>query len=340
MDREEFRAIRERRGFTGTEMAAWLNQVAGRRYDKGVISKWESGKVKVPREIEGVLLMAELASAPSEPPRRAVAVALALQKGGVAKTSTSVCLAYVLARAGRRVLLVDADSQGNATTHVGIPKDEVLRRTNARLTHADALVGRAPLKDVIIPTSVPNLDLVPASISLAATEKDLKADDLSPAGFMRDMLEQVRGDYDVIVIDSPPALGVMTMNALTAADFVLVPCETEAFAILGLEHLYDTITNVQRRANPGLKILGIVPTKYDSRLSQDRASLDDLQQVWGPRVQVFEPVPNSTIYSQCAAANRITLDVDPGAPGLETYVEVARRIIQVADAKRETAHVA
>lgn len=340
MTGEELRALRERRGLTQVEMAAWINDLVDRKYDKAKISRWETDKERLPRDITGLMLMASLEAPGNGTGGSAVTVAVALQKGGVAKTATSVCLSYVLARAGFRVLLIDADSQGNATLHVGVPQEDVVRLTREGRTHYHALTGRTPVADVVLETAVPNLHLLPSSIALAMAEKELQQDQISPSAFMREMIDAVRARYDVIVIDCAPALGMVTMNALTAADYVLIPCQTEAHAIIGMEHLYDTLGNVKRRANPKLAVLGIVPTMFNARLSQDRASLDDIQQIWGATTHIFEPVPRATIYSQAAAGNRITLDVDPGAPGLETYIAIARRLIEAVTRMAEADHAA
>ena len=338
MTGDELRALREERGLNQAEFAAWLNELTSRRYDKQKISRWESEREKVPRDIDGLLRVAALARPPL-PGRKAVTVAVALQKGGTAKTATSVNLAYVLARAGNRVLLVDADSQSNATVYVGVSQHEVVRLTREGRTHYHALTGKTPLSEVIVPTAVPGLDLVPASIALSAAEAELYHE---PTGItvMAEMLASTVADYDFVIIDCAPALGMITSNALVAADYLLIPCQTEAHAILGLDQLSETIAKIRRRANPALQILGIVPTMYTARQSQDRASLEDLKAVWGDRVTIFEPIPRSTVYSQSAAANIITLAGDPGAPGMETFVAIATRLIEIADRPRSAANAA
>jgi len=180
---------------------------------------------------------------------------------------------------------------------------------------------------------VPNLDLVPSSIALAAAESDLRQDVTSAMTAMDEALDSVRSQYHAIVIDCAPVIGVVTLNALATADYALTPCQTEPHAIIGLEHLYDTIGKVRRRNNPLLQILGIVPTMYNARLSQDRASLEDIHSLWGQTVRIFEPIPRATVYAQAAGANVITLAGDAGAPGLETYVDVARSLLDAAAAK-------
>lgn len=329
------RALRERRGLTQPAMAAWINERTGRRYDKQRISRWETGGERIPRDVAGVLAIAAIERPPTErtstePPRRALTVAIGLQKGGVGKTATSVNLAYVLARAGNRVLLVDADSQGNATAHVGIGHADIVALSKEGRTLYHALVRDRALAEVIRPTGVPGLDLVPSSIALAAAEADLYHDPSGATMILREKLAEVQAGYDVIVIDCAPNLGMVTINALTAADQVLIPCQTEPHAIFGLEHLYDTISRVQRRTNPRLAILGILPTMYNARLSQDRASLEDLHRLWGGAAEMFDPVPRATVYPQSAAASAITLVVAPDAPGLDSYIAIATRIMEAA----------
>ncbi len=337
MTGEELRALRERQRMTQPEFAGWLNELLGRRYDKQKISRWETERERLPRDVAGALSIARLGFGRPARGGPAVTVAVALQKGGTAKTATSVNLGYVLARAGNRVLLVDADSQGNATMHVGVPQARVVELTRQGRTHYHALTGKAPLAEVVLPTAVPGLDLVPASIALAAAEAELYHE---PTGIsaMAEMLAAVKGGYDFIVIDCAPALGMITSNALVAANWLLIPCQTEAHAILGLDQLSETIAKIRRRSNPDLEILGIVPTMYSARQSQDRASLDDLHALWGARIPMFDPIPRSTVYSQAAAANVITLAGDPGAPGMETFVEIARRLMAIADRTVEAAH--
>ena len=339
MTGDELRALRENRGMTQLEFAIWLNGLMGRRYDKQKISRWETERERVPRDVAGILRIAALAL--GEPPttRRALTVAIALQKGGTGKTATSVNLAYVLARAGNRVLLVDADSQGNATVHVGISQQDVVRLSREGRSHYHALTGKVALSDVILATEVPGLDVVPASIALSAAEAELYHD---PTGItaMVEMLSTVRADYDFMIIDCAPALGMITSSALVAADYLLIPCQTEAHAILGLEQLSETIAKIRRRANPSLEILGIVPTMYSARQSQDRASLEDMKALWGRHLPMFEPIPRSTVYSQAAAANSITLAGDPGAPGMETFIAIATRLMDIAARSRSAAHAA
>lgn len=339
MNGDELRAMREKSGLVQSDFAAWLNDLMGRRYDKQKISRWETERERVPRDVVGVLRIAALARSEAPESRRAITIAVALQKGGTAKTATSINLAYVLARAGNRVLLVDADSQGNATVHVGIPQQDIVRLSREGKSHYHALTGKAALGEVILATSVPGLDVVPSSIALSAAEAELYHE---PTGItvMAEMLSVIRADYDFVIIDCAPVLGMITSSALVAADYLLIPCQTEAHAILGLDQLSETIAKIRRRANPSLEILGIVPTMYSARQSQDRASLEDMRALWGRHIPMFEPIPRSTVYSQAAAANIITLAGDPGAPGMETFIAIASRLMDIADRSRTTSHAA
>lgn len=340
MDGEQIRALRERQGLTQGDMAARLNALTGRKIDKSKVSKWESGKDRVPPDIGGLLQMMSLERSDHAPLPHAVTVALAIQKGGTAKTATSLCLSFVLARAGFRVLLIDADSQANATVQAGVPVADTVALTKAGKTLYHALTGKSAVEDCILRTPYPNLHLLPSSIALAVAEKEMTQDQISPSGFLRQMIAKIRTSYDFIIVDCAPSLSPLTMNALVAADYVLIPCQTEAPAILGLDHLYNTLTEVRQRANPRLEILGIVPTMYNARLSQDRASLDDIQQVWGTAMHIFDPIPRATIYSQAAASQRITVEADPGAPGVDVYIRIAERLIAASASAAENSHAA
>ena len=163
-----------------------------------------------------------------------------------------------------------------------------------------------------------NLDLVPSSIPLALIETEMSG----VTDRLRKVIAEVADQYDFFILDCSPSLGVATINSLAAADYALVPVQAELFAIIGLDHLFDTIANVRARANPDLQVLGIVPTMYSPRLSQDKSSLEEINGA-ARGVRVYEPIPRSTIYAQAAAGYRIPHDADIGAPGLNTFVEIA-----------------
>ncbi len=340
MTGDDLKALREKRGLTQTQMAAFVNELTGRKYDKQRLSKWETGKEALPRDVLGRLLLLSLEQPPTEPPRRGTVIAVGLQKGGTAKTATSINVAFMLARSGNRVLLVDADPQGNATVHVGVPQADVVTLTEAGRVLYHALMGKAKLADVIRPTGVEGLDVVPSSIALASADTELPGNLTNAQTAMAEMLDAVRGDYDFIMIDCAPNLGAVTINALTAADYVLIPCQAEPHAILGVNAFLDTVARIQRRLNPGLQVLGVLPTMLNPRQTQDRSSLEDIGRLWGTDYRVFPPVPRATIYAQAAGANVITLDADIGAPGVESYAAIAGALLKAAGRIREAADAA
>lgn len=319
-ENDALRLLRERRGKTQGEFAALLNNRLGRKYDRARVSRWETGAERMPADVAGLVTLWQLSFNSAG---GGSTISVSNQKGGCGKTEVSSALAHVLASAGARVLLVDADLQANATMHVGIDMDECARLTEAGRTLYHGLTKQTPVKDIVRATTVPRLDMIPSSIALAVADTELAGS----MTHMRDMLSGVKSDYDFILIDCAPSLGVITVNSLAASDLVLIPVQTERYSIVGLGYLYSTIRNVRAHANPALEVLGVVPTMFNSRQTQDRLSLDDIHAAsvaYGFRV--FEPVPRSTIIAQACAADRITLDADPGAPGLSSYVEIARSL--------------
>lgn len=328
MDGDWIRALREKRGLTQEEFALHVNRLVRRKYDRSKVSRWETGAERVPVDVAGLLSLEEVRVRKRE---RAVTVAVSLHKGGSAKTSTTINLAYVMAQAGGRVLIVDADAQGNASLHVGIPNDQLVQVSREGKTIYEAMTGRTRPVETILKTDVEGLDVMPATISLAQIERELPVE---PTTHMRDMLAPLLPSYDAIFIDCPPSMGAVTVQAMTAADTVLIPCQTEPLAILGLSHLYATIQSLRRRHNPDLGILGIIPTLYSPRLNQDRASLEDIKSAWGKVAPIFDPIPKATIYPQSAGARVITLQADPTAPGLTTYQQTIERL----NAVEVTAH--
>ncbi len=328
MDGSDLRAVREARGETQQAFAEWLNAQLGRRYDKGRISRWEGGTEKIPQPVAAFL---------STPPKRAkttaTVVALSNQKGGVGKTSAAVNIAAALAGLGQRVLLVDADPQASATVHLGVSQADM---SNAGRTTYHVMLKDQPVLSAAVPVNGGQFHLLPSTILLSAAETELIAEPMGTL-VLRERLAAARPQYDYILVDCPPHLGMMTLNALAAADGVLIPVQTEMLALMGVPLLLDTISKVRRRGNPDLSIIGILPTMYTARHTQDRATLADLEERFGKALRVFSPVPRSTIFPQSVAAAVPTLEVAPDPAITGPFREVAQALLS---ADQEAAHVA
>lgn len=252
-------------------------------------------------------------------------VAIANQKGGVAKTTTAITLAAALTEAGKRTLVVDLDAQACATFSLGIdPEDLSSDESSALLTvdvGTDEQVRR--LRDVIRSTD-DGVDLIPATMDIASADFTL-ATRTGREGILASALKVLRNDYDVIVIDCSPSLGLLTINALVAADEVVVPLKCETLSHRGLGQLMETIDEVRRWANPGLRVAGVLPTLFDGRTSHAQAILADL----GPRygVPVFQPIPRSIRFAEAPAVGRTILATSPQSAGARAYRQLAHSLL-------------
>jgi len=252
--------------------------------------------------------------------RRARIVALANQKGGVGKTTTAINLATALAAAGRRVLLIDLDAQGNASTGLGI------ERPARTMTSYELILGEAELEQAIVATEIPRLSVVPASQDLAGVEFELAARERREFLLSRAIRSRVR-DYDEVLIDCPPSLNLLTINALVAADSVMVPLQCEFYALEGLTQLTRTIERVQRALNPRLELQGVVLTMYDQRNNLCDQVAADVRGHLGAKV--FDTmIPRNVRIAEAPSHGKPVLIYDHGCAGSQAYIRLAAEVLR------------
>jgi chromosome partitioning protein len=252
--------------------------------------------------------------------RRARIVALANQKGGVGKTTTAINLATALAAAGRRVLVIDLDPQGNASTGLGV---EPPARS---LTSYELILGEVELEQAIIATTIPRLSVVPASQDLAGAEFELAARERREFLLSRAIRSRVR-DYEEVLIDCPPSLNLLTINALVAADSVMVPLQCEFYALEGLSQLMRTIERVQRALNPRLELQGVVLTMYDQRNNLCDQVAADVRSHLGAKV--FDTmIPRNVRIAEAPSHGKPVLIYDHGCAGSQAYIRLAAEVLR------------
>ena len=255
----------------------------------------------------------------------AIVISFANQKGGVGKTTTAINIAASLATIKKRVLLIDIDSQGNAGTGLGFV------RASHKQSVYGVLMGTATIAENILTTAIPNLHLLPASAKLAGAELDML--DLENREYrLRDAINTIGNNYDYILIDCPPALGMLTINALTASDYVIIPLQCEFFALEGVQQLLSSIAAIQQKWNPKLDILGMVLTMYDKKLGLTKAVEEDVRNTFGNKV--FKTVvPRNVRISEAPSYGKPVLFHDFKSSGAQAYLRVATEVVNALEQK-------
>lgn len=247
-------------------------------------------------------------------------LAIINQKGGVGKSTTAVNLAAALGAAGKEVLLVDLDPQGNATSGYGIDKRDIGQCVY------NVLLGETPVEDVILANVGKGVDVLPSTISLAGAEVEL-VNEMARENRLKNALGSLRGRYDYILIDCPPSLGLLTINALVAADKLLIPIQCEFYALEGVTKLLDSMKRVKSVLNPSLDIYGIVLTMYDSRTNLSKQVVDEVRSFFGDTV--FKTlIPRTVKLSEAPSYGQPIIEYAPENKGTEAYNELAQEVIQ------------
>lgn len=246
-------------------------------------------------------------------------ITLANQKGGVGKTTTSVNLGACLADAGKKVLLIDLDPQGNATSGLGIDKKDINESVY------DVLINDVDLKNVILHSSHQGLDIVPTTIALSGAEVEL-TNLMARETRLKDAFGDVKDEYDYILIDCPPSLGLLTINAFTACDSILIPVQSEYYALEGLSQLLNTIKLVRKHFNSALKIEGVLLTMYDKRTNLGQQVNAEVKKYFGD--QVYETIiPRNVRLSEAPSHGQAIVDYDRRSTGAKVYQQLAKEVL-------------
>ncbi len=240
------------------------------------------------------------------------------QKGGVGKTTTAVNLAACLSALGERSLLVDTDPQGNATSGVGVIKSEL------SACMYDVLINEVPIDTVIMHTETEGLDLAPAKLDLAGADIELMST-MSRETKLKQALEEVKDRYKFVIIDCPPSLGLLTVNVLTAAEYVILPIQCEYYALEGISQLLKTVELVNQHLNPGLEVAKVLLTMFDYRTNLSQQVVDEVRRFFGDRVSPVL-VPRNVRLSEAPSHGKPILSYDPRSKGAEAYMKFAAEV--------------
>jgi chromosome partitioning protein len=257
-------------------------------------------------------------------------ISVANQKGGVGKTTTTVNLGTILAKKGKKVLLIDADPQGNASSGLGVEKE-------VEFSTYDILVGDVEMKDVLQDTAIKNLKVCPSNISLAGAEVELVSM-MSREQRLKEKLEEIKNKFDYILIDCPPSLGLITLNAFTASDSVLIPVQCEYFALEGLGQLLNTINLVKKHLNKSITIEGALLTMYDVRTNLSNQVVKEVKKYFDDKVYKTV-IPRNVRVSEAPSYGMPITEYDPRSKGAKSYVKFAKEFLKTNEEEKKAKHM-